>query len=227
MHVPVGPLSKAALALFNWFKAALGLGIERYPQYVRHADEAFSADLFDELCAFLNSAFVSGYKPYDLPRLKAWLKVCPDLYVVVLDRLLLSTNPLKPRIVGTYKLAPLVKSATERALAGTLEIIDIPAVELASSLDAAAGIWIGDLTVVSPLQSASSGSLGRHLMESIRQELRRFRGKVPIFCRSERSDIQAFLLRLGFLPLHAGEITGKTIWLLPTNSQSTWLRRVA
>jgi hypothetical protein len=227
MHIPVGTISKAVIALFSWLRATLGLGLEKYPQYLRHSDHPFSDELMKELCAFLNAAFLVDYKPYDVTRLKSWLTVAPDLYVVVIDRLLLATTPLKPTVVGTYKLVPLSRSATEQALGGMIEIIDIKASELASSLDEASGIWIGDLSVVSPLRCASSGGLGRHLVESIRQELRRYKGAVPIFCRSERQDIQALLLRLGFHPIQEGEISGKTVWLLPTNFQKSWLRKAA
>ena len=227
MHIPIGSISKAAIASYSWLRNTLGLGITKYPQYLRHSDEPFNDLFLFELCAFLNAAFLAGYKPYDVNRLKAWLGVAPDLYVVVLDKLLASTSPLIPRIVGTYKLVPLGSSATERALNGSIEIIDIKASEMTAGLDSASGIWIGDLSVVSPLRSTSSGQLGRHLMESIRQELRRYKGKVPIFCRSERRDIQAFLLRLGFHPLLKGEITGKTVWVLPTSTQREWLTKAA
>lgn len=226
MHIPIGPAAKILRATFNWYRSVLGLGYSKYPKYLRNSEIQFTDDFLNELCQFLNAAFETGYKPYDVERLRSWLNKSPDLFLCVIDRVVLSKIPFTPQIVGAYKLIPLSPAATKLAMNGDYEVIDIKPEEIEVDIAKCSGIWIGDLSVLSPFQSIQSGVLGRHLMELIKASLRNRIGKVPIFCRSERKDIQDLLLRTGFIPILKGEITGKTVWMLPTYKQENSLKRL-
>jgi len=227
VHIPIGPAAKLIQKIYAWLQSVLGVGFNKYPMYVRSDEHFFTQPLLEELVFFLNASFEAGYKAYDIHHLRSLLNKCPGLYLCVIDRVILSSKPNAPKIIGAYKLIPLGVSATKKAIAGNLEVIDILPDDIEENLHHAAGIWIGDLCVASPFQCPHS-ALGRHLMEQIKSHVRDFHAKKPIFCRTERKDIQELLIRRGFVPVlnEEGEINGKTIWMLPSEAQMRKMQRI-
>lgn len=197
MHIPAAEVLDAAKLGLKWILVSFGEKFSEYPRFQSYADHPFTQPQLEELANHINKEYAGNYENYTAEQIKGWLSICPDIYQVVFDRVL-----MKERIVGCCKMLPLTKIAIEAIYNGTFESINAHPRDIAPTFEDACGIWIGDLIVSKSYRVLSSGdTVSNSLLFHLKGMIKPYLGKKLIFARSEREDIRMLLIRKGFVPI--------------------------